>query len=1084
MTPLSFWIKTTQVGNDTNWQAPGVAGVEQSGGTNDIFWGWLDAAGHIGISKGNDNTAKSTVAINDGTWHHVVLSRNAGDGAYKIYLDGALNKSGTTNSGIVSTSFSSIGRIEDTAGSHEYFVGELDEVFIFDGVLTDADVASIYALQSAGKNLDGSERDCPTPSTCYVDDFNRAALGTDWSVSNSSGSFGDPRIVNNRLRLTDASGNVATAATLQKLFPGAGNLIVLEFDYFAYNGNGADGIAVTFSDSSITPSPGGYGGSLGYAQRCGVNGFAGGWLGVGIDEYGNFNNDDECRGDGPPPSGRVIDSLSVRGSGSGTVGYRRLSGTGTLRPGIDQSGATPAPGHRYRVTIDHLTTPGQAIYTVERQTTPGGPWVTHLTGDALASVGQAPVPENWILSFTGSTGGSTNIHEIDNISVCATKMLPVSTTVNHFRFYHDGSGLTCAPENIQVRACLDSACSVEASGDITATLAPSGWIDGSPVTFASSDTLQLQHTTAETVALGVISSTPSALNPPRCYIGGVEQANCNITFHDSGFVFDIPNHDASTTQNITIKAIRKDNETQQCVPGFTDVTKTVNFWSTYVDPGTGTLAVNVNDTDVAGASPGTELDLDFDSTGVASLQVVYPDAGQMQLDARYEGSGDDAGLVMTGQDMFVARPDHFTLTGIVCADGTANPGAADAGGAAFCAAGEDFRVTVAARNAVGDITPNFGRESAPESVALATTLVAPVGGSNPVLAGSFGSFGEDCAGDPATAGTACGTFTWPEVGIVTLTPSIASGNYLGAGNVTGSVSGNVGRFHPASFGVTHTPDVGCGTTFTYAGLSGSKVGQPFSVTGTITARNVAGATTANYAGAFAKLGTGDVTAMPMQGAAAAAGVLTWNVDSLTFAAGVGAMTATARYAFTAEGGPQAMHLRVMADDGEASGEENDSGKAVEYRLGRLRLQNAYGAELADIAVPMQAEYYDAGGYYRRNDADNCTALTLADHLELRNPQTDSGDWQSGDTTMTVGGGSTAALPINSPLVSGDAGLVFTAPGAGHTGYVDIRTSLTTDHPWLGHAWNCDAAAPSEACGRVSFGLYQGSRHHIYLRERY
>ncbi|GAB4295320.1 MAG: hypothetical protein Kow0096_12060 [Thiohalomonadaceae bacterium] len=681
----------------------------------------------------------------------------------------------------------------------------------------------------------------------------------------------------------------------------------------------------------------------------------------------------------------------------------------------------------------------------------------------------------------------------------------VATPLHHIRVQHpSGSGVTCNATELTVIACADDTCATPytdgVSGNLTATGTPAvNWPAGS--TFAiplgsSSVTVPVQVTQAGTVVFGIDNVTPVPTDgAAECNFG---TPACTFTAADAGFLFAVPDHAAETTQTFTVSAVKKDDNSLACVPAFASRTDVpVTFACAYSNPvsgyvpvrmgqgGTGTpLAADANSMCSAG---GQTLTLDFDPSGVAQdVRLIYADVGVLTLTATFSGAAgsSEENLVMTGSDSFVVRPHDFALSNISCADGTANPAAADADGAAFCRAGQSFNVTVTAHNAAGDITPNFGRESTPESVALATTLVAPVGGSNPVLAGSFGSFGEDCAGGPATAGTACGTFTWPEVGIITLTPSVGDGDYLGAGNVTGTASGNVGRFYPASFAVSHTPVVACGGAFTYAGLNGSKAGQPFSVTGTITARNVGGATTANYAGAFAKLGTGEVTAVPMQGAAAAAGVLTWNVDSLTFAAGEGDMNATARYAFTAEGGPQAMHLRVMADDGEASGEENDSGKAVEYRLGRLRLQNAYGAELADIAVPMQAEYYDAGGYYRRNDADNCTALTLAGHLELRNPQTAGGSWQSGDTTMTVGGGSTAALPINSPLVSGDAGLVFTAPGAGNTGYVDIRTSLATDHPWLGHAWNCDATAPNEACGRVNFGLYQGSPRHIYLRERY
>ncbi len=157
---LSFWIRTTQVGDDTGWRAPGIAGAEQNGGTDDIFWGWLDASGRIGISVGDDFSSKSTVAINNGVYRHIVLSRNATSGAYKIYIDGALNKSGTIGTGVIGNSFSSIGQIEDTGGSPEYFQGDLDEILVFDSILSDAVVSSIYSNQLAGNNFDGSARTC------------------------------------------------------------------------------------------------------------------------------------------------------------------------------------------------------------------------------------------------------------------------------------------------------------------------------------------------------------------------------------------------------------------------------------------------------------------------------------------------------------------------------------------------------------------------------------------------------------------------------------------------------------------------------------------------------------------------------------------------------------------------------------------------------------------------------------------------------------------------------------------------------------------------------------------------------------
>jgi len=141
---ITFWIRTTQTGSDTGWQAPGIAGVEQQGGADDIFWGWIDASGRIGISVGNDYGAeqKSNDPINDGAWHHVALTRDADTGETQVIVDGDKN-TGSSGTGVIGTAFSSIGRIEDTGGTPEFFEGNLDEVRIYDSVLDDSDIASI-----------------------------------------------------------------------------------------------------------------------------------------------------------------------------------------------------------------------------------------------------------------------------------------------------------------------------------------------------------------------------------------------------------------------------------------------------------------------------------------------------------------------------------------------------------------------------------------------------------------------------------------------------------------------------------------------------------------------------------------------------------------------------------------------------------------------------------------------------------------------------------------------------------------------------------------------------------------------------
>ncbi|WP_440989179.1 PKD domain-containing protein [Haloarchaeobius baliensis] len=141
---VSAWIKTTQSGDDTMWQAPGITGVESNGDGNDVFYGWIDASGNIGVMAGNTDGALSTTEINDGTWHHVVLVRNATTGETRVYVDGVLEDTATSETGAKTSAFSGIGVIEDTGGSPEYLDGRLDDVRLYDRALTDAEALALY----------------------------------------------------------------------------------------------------------------------------------------------------------------------------------------------------------------------------------------------------------------------------------------------------------------------------------------------------------------------------------------------------------------------------------------------------------------------------------------------------------------------------------------------------------------------------------------------------------------------------------------------------------------------------------------------------------------------------------------------------------------------------------------------------------------------------------------------------------------------------------------------------------------------------------------------------------------------------
>ncbi|WCM41139.1 hypothetical protein MG290_09230 [Flavobacterium sp. CBA20B-1] len=120
------------------------------------------------------------------------------------------------------------------------------------------------------------------------------------------------------LRITKALGNQRGYAYIDRSFPSTLGLLV-DFEYKMWRNstdsyNGADGLSFFLFDATVPFSLGGYGGSLGYAPNTGggVNtGVNGGYIGVGLDAYGNFSNFNEGRNGGP---GEVANAVTVRGA--------------------------------------------------------------------------------------------------------------------------------------------------------------------------------------------------------------------------------------------------------------------------------------------------------------------------------------------------------------------------------------------------------------------------------------------------------------------------------------------------------------------------------------------------------------------------------------------------------------------------------------------------------------------------------------------------------------------------------------------------------------------------------------------------
>ena len=153
--------------------------------------------------------------------------------------------------------------------------------------------------------------------------------------------------------------------------------------------------------------------------------------------------------------------------------------------------------------------------------------------------------------------------------------------IDHYRIEHDGQGLTCQPEEVTVRACLNADCTEEYTDPVDVTLSPSGWVGGDVQTVnGGSGVFSLRHTQAGSVTLGVSSTAPAPTNSAECFVNGVA-GSCDVLFHATGFVFQVPDFESCQGATVTMQAVQLDDTTQACtaLDGFGDQTKAVSFES-------------------------------------------------------------------------------------------------------------------------------------------------------------------------------------------------------------------------------------------------------------------------------------------------------------------------------------------------------------------------------------------------------------------------------------------------------------------------------------------------------------------------
>jgi Concanavalin A-like lectin/glucanases superfamily len=158
---ISLWVNTTQsYGNtyDNAYNGAGIISADIGGVANDLVPIAL-TGGQVAFNTGNpdggyDDTINSSTIVNDGNWHHVVVSRNQPIGEKDIYIDGALDTSDIDAMNLLNDpQLLTIGAIADASNpdpsspnntGYNGYDGLLDDIQIYNRVLSSDEVSFLY----------------------------------------------------------------------------------------------------------------------------------------------------------------------------------------------------------------------------------------------------------------------------------------------------------------------------------------------------------------------------------------------------------------------------------------------------------------------------------------------------------------------------------------------------------------------------------------------------------------------------------------------------------------------------------------------------------------------------------------------------------------------------------------------------------------------------------------------------------------------------------------------------------------------------------------------------------------------------
>ncbi|WP_342806603.1 DUF6701 domain-containing protein [Alteromonas sp. M12] len=1083
-------------------------GYDSGGGHLTIYVGSNGAikARHQSTSR-NYNLSSSANLVSENQWHHLVYT--FGNAGVKIYLDKQLVATNTYTGGIAGNPEPIIlGAGASHTGDNEsapedlkdYFMGEIDDVRLYQGQLSQTEVDNLYA------ESEGICQTCISDILMAQYQFEQSEwVGTGSVTDTSSNGYnatalGDVIPINPSEQVACRAMEVPASSSLDAQF----NALDTGIDVntignkgsisFWYRSNEAwnSGNSRQLFDASTDVS-----GDVGNSRFFYLAILSGGQLDFKLEDDNDLNF-----------GAQTQLSLSYAADTWVHVAITYDLSTKVSEIYLD--------GVKQRVSITAQSGLSSEIGDLDTLYI-GDNRSAYLSNGSTRNSANGEFDEVRIYNFV-QTSSQINFDK-DTLSTCSF--------VYKYLIEHNGNGLTCEAEPVTIKACANESCSELYDQNITVNMSPnSGWPDGDTVTIIADTpaSLTLRKLEPGTVTLDVLDENVECT--------GVSDGSCELTFSDSGFQFiGANNSDAFPDQiaesffnSAQLRAVKSDDSSGDnvCVAAL-EGPQDVIFNLNCDDPSLCLTPIETGNTPIVSGSEAS-VALTFDSKGYASLSgFSYADAGQISLSVQAEIDGSS---YINGATQFVVYPDYIHIE--------------TTSSTALTPAGAAFGMSLTARGSQNGILPNYQpqqielslQRSVPDDIS-GQSGVLTYAQSGTVAASETGGFSTSVitasnANISSNNGVYSFTADYSEYGTVNL--DIRDSNFfshsVGSATLSGSDSISLGLFLPAYFDIdVNSPQLAdnCDVTSGYTYL-GQNTGFATSPQFVVTAMNAKGNITSHYqsdslwtwlasanennislsdsrhSGTIDFFGSPDMDITDL--GIAGSRTLTINNAQIIYSKSIapyGPFSASLEMnvlpSFFTDNSyasaPVCYHQSYDASDDCDTDSSvlslDDTNNLInlsniggtEYRWGRIVIENGFGPETENILLPVSTEYY-LGSDFIRNTDDTCTTLTLT-----------SSNFNITDSAGT----STSAVEILSSYFGMTSGktlgfegidvknLDISVLGEYRIELLPVGDNTITWDDFLQYDWNGEASGIGNPSAIVTFGQFRGNDRIIHWREK-